>query len=132
MRMTPGVSKTAFWAGWVLSALPMPLLIMSAAMKFAGNTQVAEGFAHLGWPMSAAVALGVTELACVALYLVPRTAVLGAVLLTGYMGGAMATHARIGEMFVVQAVLPIVAWLGLYLRDPRVRALLPLRKAPAG
>jgi hypothetical protein len=123
----PGVSKKAFWIGWTLCVLPVPLLLFSASGKFMMPQQAREGFAHLGWPLSAAVPLGITELACVILFLIPRTAILGMILFTGYMGGAIATHARIGEPFIMQAALPIVMWIGLYLRDPRLRQLAPLR-----
>lgn len=125
------VSKGATIAGWVLTALPAPLLLFSASGKFLMPAQVSEGFAHLGWPTSAARALGVVEIACTLLVLVPRTAVLGAVLLTGYMGGAMASHIRIGEPWFMQAGVAVIVWLGLFLRDARVRALLPLRSPPA-
>lgn len=121
----------SFWIGWVLSILPMPLLLMSAAMKFMKPEDVVKGFEHLGWPLSLAVPLGILELACAILFLIPRTAVLGAILLTGYLGGAIATHVRLEEQFVTPAALGIVAWLGLYLREARLRALLPLR-SPAG
>ena len=101
---------------------------MSAVIKFIPpSKEVAEGFEHLGWPLRYAVALGVVELTCILLYAIPQTAVLGAILVTGYMGGAIATHVRVGDNFVIQALIPILAWLGLYLRDPRLRALLPLR-----
>jgi uncharacterized membrane protein YphA (DoxX/SURF4 family) len=123
----PRPSRKARIVGWVLTVLPAPLLAFSAAMKFVMSKEVAEGFEHLGWPTRLAIPLGILELSCVVLLLIPRTAVLGAVLLTGYMGGAIATHVRIGEPFIVQSLIPIVAWLGLYLRDPRLRALLPLR-----
>ncbi len=126
---TGPTSKGALIAGWVLTALPAPLLLFSASGKFMMPQQVADGFAHLGWPTSLAVVLGVLEIACTVLVLVPATAVLGAVLLTGYMGGAMATHIRIGEPWYLQAAVSVVVWLGLFLRDPRLRALLPLRAA---
>jgi len=122
------VSKKALWAGYILSFLPIPLLLMSAVMKFLKPSDVVEGFAHLGWPSELALALGILELTCVVLYIIPRTAVLGAILLTGYLGGAIATHVRIGEPFVVQAILGAVLWLGLYLRDTRIRTLIPLRR----
>ena len=99
-------------------------------MKLAGGPQLAEGFAHLGWPTSLAVPLGVLEIGCVAIYFVPATSVLGAILLTGYLGGAVATHVRLGEPFGVQVLLGVLVWLGLYLRDARLRALLPLRSVP--
>jgi hypothetical protein len=125
-------SRAAFWIGWVLSVLPAPLLVLSAAMKFSTSPDVAKGFDHLGWPMRLAPVLAILELACIAIYLIPRTAVLGAILFTGYMGGAIATHVRVGDPFIIQALLPIIAWHGLYLRDPRVRALAPIRSLPAG
>ena len=121
------VSKGALWTGRVLSALPVPLLLFSAYSKFAKPPEMSEGFTHLGWDMNLAFALGVVELVCTVLYAIPQTAVLGAILLTGYMGGAIATHVRIGDPFYMQAALGVVLWLGLYLRDARLRALIPLR-----
>ena len=74
--------------------------------------------------------LGILEVACTVIYLIPRTAVLGAILLTGYLGGATATHVRIGEPWFMPVLLGVVVWLGIYLRDPRLRALIPLRRSP--
>ena len=125
---TPSVSKRMLWTGWVLSGLPSLLLLFSGAMKLANPPGLTEGFAHLGLPVSDALGLGLLELGCTVVYLVPRTAVLGAVLLTGYLGGAILTHLRIGEPFILQALLGVVLWGGLYLREPRLRALLPLRR----
>jgi hypothetical protein len=88
---------------------------------------VEKGFAHLGLPESMIRPLGVLELSCVIIYLIPRTSVLGAILLAGYMGGAICTHWRVGEPFILQASLGILVWLGLYLREPRLRGLLPQR-----
>jgi hypothetical protein len=124
-------SRAAFWAGWVFTALPAPLLLFSAGGKFLKPEAVVKGFTQLGWPDTLAVPLGILEVACVVLLLIPRTAVLGAILLTGYMGGAMATHLRIGEPWFLQAAVPIVPWIGLYLRDPRLRDLAPFRKPAA-
>ena len=126
---TAPVSKATLWTGWVLSILPVLLLVMSAVMKFMPPPQAAEGFAHLGWPLQLAFVLGVIELGATLLYLIPQTAVLGAILLTGYLGGAIATHVRIGEHrdVVIPIVIGVVVWLGLYLRDPRLRQLIPLR-----
>lgn len=121
-------SRLSVVIGWVLGLLPVPLLLMSAAFKFIMDANTAKGFEGLGWPTRYAPALGVVELACVVLYVIPRTAVVGAILFTGYMGGAIATHARIGEMFIAQAMLAIVMWFGLYLREPRLRALIPIRR----
>jgi uncharacterized membrane protein YphA (DoxX/SURF4 family) len=120
-------SKAMLWAGYIVSVLPALALIMSGAMKFTNSPQLIEGFTHLGWPDRLAIALGILELTCTVLYLIPQTSVLGAILLTGYLGGAIATHVRIGELFIVQALLGVAVWLGLYLRDPRLRALIPLR-----
>lgn len=120
-------AKKMYWAGWVLSVLPVPLLIMSATMKFLQPAGMAENLEHIGWPLSVMLALGIVELTCTVLYLIPQTAVLGAILLTGYLGGAIATHLRIGESFIPPLILGVIVWLGLFLRDPRIRALIPLR-----
>jgi hypothetical protein len=104
------------------------MLIMSATMKFMKPPEVVEGFEHLGWPVESALGLGILELSCVAVYLISRTSVLGAILMTGYLGGAIATHIRIGEfMIATQIALGVLVWLGLYLREPRLRALIPFR-----
>jgi hypothetical protein len=84
--------------------------------------------AQLQLPMSLVVPLGILEIACVVVYLIPATAVLGAVLLTGYMGGAILTHLRVGDPFFVQILLGIFVWLGIYLREDRLKSLLPLRR----
>jgi uncharacterized membrane protein YphA (DoxX/SURF4 family) len=119
--------KWQLWTGWVLTVLPAGLLLFSATGKFLGGKQLEDGFTHLGWPLRVAVPLGVVEACAAILLLIPRTAMLGAVLVTGYMGGAIATHTRIGEPFILQTLVGVVAWLGLFLREPRLRALLPLR-----
>jgi hypothetical protein len=113
--------------GWALSVLSALALLASAAGKFSGSAQLAEGFQHLGWPIGLAVPLGILEAAVAAVYLIPRTSVLGAILVTGYMGGAIATHVRIGEPFFVQLLFGMAIWGGLYLRDARLRALIPFR-----
>src|SRR5258708_11966034 len=118
------------WTGRVLSALPVLLLVLSASMKLSHPPMVVETFVgKLGYPASVLPALAVLELFCTVVYLVPRTAVLGAVLLTGYLGGAVATHVRVGEGFVLPLLLGMLLWAGLYLPDERIPALLPLRKA---
>ena len=126
-----GPSKAALWTGRVISVLPVFALVMSAIMKFMPpSKEVTAGFEHLGWPMRLAFGLGILEISCALLYAIPQTAVLGAILVTGYMGGAIATHLRVGDNFVIQTLIPILAWLGLFLRDPRLGALLPLRTRP--
>jgi hypothetical protein len=124
------VSKGMLIAGWIVTALPVAMLLMSGVMKFVKPAPVVETFKHLEWDQSAALTLGIIELICTAIYVFPRTSVLGAVLLTGYLGGATATHVRIGDpvvQFAAPVVFGVLVWLGLYLRDPRLRALLPLR-----
>jgi hypothetical protein len=121
-------SKAMFWAGCVCSALPVLLLTFSGVSKFSSSEEMQKGFDHLGWPMKLAIPLGIVELTCTLLYVIPKTSVLGAILLTGYLGGAVATHARIEELqFIAPAIVGILVWLGLFLRDARLRALLPLR-----
>jgi len=125
---TEPVSKTALVAGWILSALPALMLLMSGVMKLLQPEAVVKGSKDLGWEgESLLLALGIVEIGCTVIYLIPRTAVLGAILLTGYLGGAIATHVRIGEPFLPPLLLGVLVWLGLYLRDPRLRALVPLR-----
>jgi Na+/melibiose symporter-like transporter len=124
----PRVSRAAFWIGWILSAIPILLLMMSGAMKLMNAAPVAEMFQKLGWPEQYVLGLGILEIACAVVYLLPQTSVLGAILMTGYLGGAIATHVRVGEFGIVPQIgLGIAVWLGLYLRDPRLRSLAPLR-----
>ena len=121
------VSRKARWTGWILTALPFLMLVLSAVMKLTNGPGVAEGMQHFGIPATLTAGLGILELACAVLYAIPRTSVLGAILVTGYLGGAILTALRVGDSVYVQAVLAILAWGGLYLRDPRLRALLPLK-----
>jgi len=101
-------------------------------MKLKGGPEMDQGMAHLGLPSTMVIPLAILEITCVVVYLVPATSVLGAILLAGYMGGAICTHWRVGDPFVVQASLGALVWLGLYLREDRLRALLPLRRPLAG
>jgi len=125
---TAHVSKKMLWAGRILSALPVLMLLFSGVMKLVKPAAVLEGFVGLGFPESFALGIGIVEIACAVLYVIPRTSVLGAILLTGYLGGATATHVRIGEPIFIPIVLGVLVWGGLYLRDERLRALLPLRQ----
>ena len=123
-----GVSRAALWTGWIAGALPVLILVASAVMKLLKPPGLAEGFASIGWPEQYALGLGLLELTCAVVYLIPRTAFLGAILVTGYLGGAVATHVRVGELMILPQVgLGVLTWVGLYLRDPRLRALVPLR-----
>jgi hypothetical protein len=126
-NQTAAASKGLLWFGWVVSAAPVLMLLMSAIMKFAKPAAVVEGFAALGWPDRLALPLGIVELVCALLYVIPQTAVLGAILLTGYLGGAIATHVRLEEGFTTPIILGVLIWAGLYLREPRLRALIPWR-----
>jgi hypothetical protein len=107
------------------------MLLMSAVMKFVKPTQVVEGFVHLGLPEKLAFGLGILELACTVVYVIPRTAVLGAILLTGYLGGAIVTHLRVGDAFISPLIFGVLIWTGLFLREKRLRALIPLRSRRA-
>jgi hypothetical protein len=120
--------------GWVLSGLAIAFLLMDATMKLLALPVVLETSGPLGFPGAAmARGLGVLLLVCTLLYAAPQTAVLGAILLTGYLGGAVATHVRVGDplfSYVLFGVyVGVFLWLGLYLRDARLRALVPLRSA---
>ncbi|WP_019173559.1 DoxX family protein [Pseudaminobacter salicylatoxidans] len=128
------VSGRAYWTSWIISGLLILFLAFDAVIKLFPLEVVTQTMAELGWPATASMArlLGVLTLICTILYAIPRTSVLGAILLTGYLGGAIATHIRIGNPLFSHTLfgvyLGIMAWGALYLRDPRVRALLPLRR----
>lgn len=115
------------WVGRVVSAAVCALFLFSAGGKLMGGEQVTDGMQHLGIPVNLVMTLAVLELTGVILYAIPQTAVIGAILLTGYMGGAILGHLRVGDTPIVQTVLPVLVWLGLYLRDARLRSLIPLR-----
>ena len=128
----PAASKAARWTGRVMSAVPALFLLLDGVMKLVKPAPVVEGTVSLGYPAEVLTGLGVVLLTCTVLYLVPRTAVLGAVLLTGYLGGAVATHVRVGHPLFTHTFFPVylgaLLWGGLCLRDARLRALLPLRR----
>ena len=123
--------SVSYWIGVGLSALVLLFMLLDAGMKLAQLPVVLESSAQIGWPQDATVPLGIVLLACAVLYAVPQTSVLGAILLTGYLGGAVATHARIGSPLLTHTLfgvyVGIAMWAGLYLRDQRLHALLPLR-----
>ena len=96
-------------------------------MKFTKPPSLAEGFANLGWDESLTLALGLLEISCAIVYVIPCTAVLGAILLTGYLGGETSAHVRIHDQFVAPIILGVLVWGGLWVLDARLRALLPLR-----
>ena len=129
----PGVipTKALRRAGWIVSALPVLFLLFDSVIKLMLIDPVVESFTQLGYPLRLAVAIGAIELICLAVYVVPRTSVLGAILLTGYLGGAVATHVRAESPLVTHALFPIyvalLIWGGLFLREERLRALVPVR-----
>ena len=122
-------SKRITWVGRVISILASLLFLLSAFLKLKDGPEVMKGIAHLGIPESMVLPLAILELACVVVYLIPATAVLGAILLTGYIGGAICTHWRVGDLFFIQAALGLFVWLGIYLREERLKALLPVRRS---
>lgn len=124
------VSKQRIWAGRIIGGLPALFLIVDAVMKFIKPRPVVEATVKLGYPESVILGLGVVLLISTILYLIPLTSVLGAILLTGYLGGAVATHVRTGEgMFSVlfPVIFGALLWGGLWLRDDRLRSLIPLK-----
>ena len=116
------------WVGRAISGLVSLVFVMSAVLKLKGGAEVAQGMAHLGLPESLVLPLAILELSGALIYLIPATSVLGAILLTGYIGGAICTHWRVGDPFFIQIALAIFVWLGLYLRENRLKALIPLRR----
>ena len=116
------------WVGRGISVLVSLVFLMSAFMKLKGGAEVVQGMAHLGLPESLMRPLAILEISCVVVYLIPVTSVLGAILQTGYIGGAICTHWRAGDPFFVQVALGIFVWIGLYLRENRLKGLIPLRR----
>jgi hypothetical protein len=128
-RQTIPVSKKALWAGRILSVLPALFLLVDGIMKLIKPAPVVEATVQLGYPEGSIVGMGVVLLASTLLYLIPRTAILGAILLTGYLGGAVATHVRVGDNWfaiLFPVIFGALLWGGLFLRDERLRALIPL------
>ncbi len=117
------------WVGRAISGLVSLLFVISAVMKLVGGAEVKQGIAQLGLPPSMLTPLAILELACAMVYLIPATSVLGAILLAGYIGGAICTHWRVGDPFFIQVALGIFVWLGIYLREERLKSLLPVRRS---
>lgn len=115
-----------------LSGLAVLFLAFDTVMKLLAVEQAVQSTTELGYPASAVFTIGVIELICLTLYVVPATSVSGAILLVGYLGGAVATHVRLGNPLATHVLFPLyvaaLLWGGLYLREPRLRALLPLRR----
>lgn len=125
------VSKASLWTGRAISGLVVLFMIFDGVTKVMKVQQVIEATVRIGFPVSTVVGIGITLLICVALYVIPRTSVLGAILLTGYLGGATAANVR-AESPIMNTVFAlafgVLTWLGLYLREQRLRALVPLRR----
>lgn len=119
------------WAGWIVSLWPVFVVLASARWKLTRSPFYVHEFARIGWPDSRLNLLAFLQLGAIALFLIPPTAVLGCVILTGYLGGAIAAYTRIGDPTPVLVPLStaIIAWFGIWLRDARLRALLPLRRS---
>jgi hypothetical protein len=121
-------SKGALRAGWILTGLCLLFLLFDASMKIVREIHTIQASAQLGWPAQLTQGLGLILLLCTLIYAYPRTAILGALLVTAYLGGAVAIMVRVGENFVFPIVFAILMWAGLYFREPRLRALFPLTK----
>ena len=122
------VSKGALWTGRVLSALAVLVFVGGGIFTLLNAAKMAPQMAHYGYAESLVKVVAWLEIVCGIVYMIPRTAVFGAVLLTGYLGGATATHIRAGEPPIAPLVVAAVLWLGIYLREPRLRTITPLRK----
>ena len=124
------VSRTSLWTGRVISALVVAFLVFDGITKIVKERHVLEAFARLGYPASLATVIGTILIVCVAVYVVPQTSILGAILLTGYLGGATEVNVRAGNP-LFETLFPIIfgmlVWGGLYLRDPQLRMFIPLR-----
>lgn len=126
---TTQVSKGACWTGYIMSALPALLMIFSGVMKLIQPGSMSQDMAKMGLSSSALFHLGFVELGVTLVYLIPSTSVLGAILLTGYLGGA--TFANVqqgGPLFIIPVIVGVLFWGGIFMRDPRIRALIPIRR----
>src|ERR1700682_5057951 len=121
------VAKTSLWAGRIISTLVVLFLLFDAVAKLMKIAPVLQAFTQLGFPPSLAVPIGAVLLVCTILYVIPPTSILGAILLTAYLGGATVTHVRAGQPFYFPVIFGVLVWGGLYLRENRLRALIPLR-----
>ncbi len=127
------IQKSVHWSVWVgrvLSALVVVGLGASAAMKLSHGSEIVEAFVgHFGYSEGSLTPIAILEIACAVLYAIPKTRVLGGVFVAAYLGGATATHVRVGDAFIAPVILGIVAWVGLYLQDAGVRAVFPIRSS---
>jgi hypothetical protein len=121
-------STVSFWIGWVISLLPALVMLLGAFFNISRQPHAISGFEKYGFSDQLVRPIGLAALVCAILYLIPQTSVLGAILLTGYLGGATCTHIRAGEpQFIFPVLFGVLVWLGLLLRDNRIRALIPFK-----
>jgi hypothetical protein len=129
---TAAISMGRVRTGWVITVLMAAFMLFDALGKFAKPAQIVEAFARTGWPLELSVPIGAILLACTVIYLIPRTSVLGAILLTGYLGGAVATNLRLENPLFTHTLFPVyfgvLIWVGLLLREPRLAKVFPLLK----
>ena len=124
-------SKGMLWTGRILSGLIALLFVFDGVGHLMKPAPVVEAFARLGYPLSASVGIGVLALVCTAIYVTPRTSIFGAILMTGYLGGAVSTHVRAGSTLfetIFPVILGTLMWAGIYVRDAQLRKLLPVRR----
>jgi hypothetical protein len=124
-------SKGMLWTGRILSGLMALLFVFDGVGHLMKPAPVVDAFARLGYPLSASVGIGVLALVCTAIYVTPRTSIFGAILMTGYLGGAVSTHVRAGSTFfemIFPVILGTLMWAGIYVRDAQLRKLVPLRR----
>lgn len=115
------------WIGRIVTVLICMPFVMSFIMTLHPTPEIAQNMARFGFPENLLSTIGIIEISCVVVYLIPQTSVLGAILLTGYLGGAVCTHLRVGDPVHLPIIFGVVIWLGLWLREPRLRQILPLR-----
>lgn len=128
-------TKSTIWIGWIMSGIVVVFLLFDGTTKLMMITPVVDATIGIGYPVDVIRPLGIVCLACAILYAIPRTSILGAILLTGFLGGTVASKVRLEDPLFSQVLfgvyVGILAWGGLYLRDSRLRALIPLRRGPA-
>jgi DoxX-like family len=128
--VNPPVSKGMLWSGRIVTAVVILFMVFDGGIKVVKLAPAVEGTTRLGYPVGLVVPIGIVALCCTLLYAVPKTSILGAILLTGYMGGATATQVRMEDpWFFFPVLIGALAWLGIFLRDQRLRRLIPLRKS---
>jgi hypothetical protein len=128
MESNAPVSKTKLWTGWIITGLVGMFLLFDAIMKLILVNEVIEASVRLGYPENTMFGIGLILLISTILYLIPKSAVLGAILLTAYLGGAVTTHVRVGDPFYFPIAMGILVWIGIYLREKRLLYILPIRR----